>query len=82
MTSENVLKELKREVCTLTRVRHPNLVLFMGASAEKGHVVIVTEYCYGGTLFTLLHEKRSIELSWKQKHKMALDIAKGMHFLH
>lgn len=30
-TSENTLKEFKREVSTLTTVRHPNLVLFMGA---------------------------------------------------
>eukprot|EP00347_Sterkiella_histriomuscorum_P008978 403342997 len=81
-TNENTLKEFKREVSTLTRVRHPNLVLFMGASAEKGHVLIVTEFCYGGTLFTLLHEKLSIKLSWKQRYTMALDIAKGMHFLH
>lgn len=30
-SSENTMKEFKREVSTLTRVRHPNLVLFMGA---------------------------------------------------
>lgn len=49
--NENTMKEFKREVSTLTRVRHPNLVLFMGASAEKGHILIVTEFCSGGTLF-------------------------------
>jgi serine/threonine protein kinase len=65
MTTDNTLKEFKREVSTLTRVRHPNLVLFMGASADQGHVVIVTEFCSGGTLFSLLHEHRSIELSWR-----------------
>jgi len=48
---DNALKEFKREVSTLARVRHPNLVMFMGASADKGHVVIVTEFCSGGTLF-------------------------------
>jgi hypothetical protein len=37
----------------------------MGASVDKGHVVIVTEFCSGGTLFSLLHEKRSIELNWR-----------------
>jgi sterile alpha motif and leucine zipper-containing kinase AZK len=29
--ADNALKEFKREVSTLTAVRHPNLVLFMGA---------------------------------------------------
>jgi serine/threonine protein kinase len=28
---DNTLKEFKREVSTLTRCRHPNLVMFMGA---------------------------------------------------
>lgn len=44
--------------------------------------MIVTEYCFGGSLFSLLHEKRSVTLSNKQKFKIALDIAKGMNYLH
>lgn len=44
--------------------------------------MILTEFCSGGSLFSLLHEKRSITLSLKQKHRMALDIAKGMNYLH
>lgn len=42
----NPIKEFKREVSTLVKVRHPNLVLFVGACADKGHVMIVTEYCF------------------------------------
>jgi serine/threonine protein kinase len=30
------LKEFQREVTTLYKVRHPNLVLFVGACADKG----------------------------------------------
>jgi len=45
--------------------------------------MIVTEYCFGGSLFSLLHEKRgSIQLTNKQKFKIVLDIAKGMNYLH
>lgn len=50
--------EFQREVEALTRISHPNLVLFMGTSVDDGHPVIVTEFCNGGTLFELLHEKR------------------------
>lgn len=65
------------------KVRHPNLVIFFGACADKGHVMIVTEYCFGGSLFSLLHEKRaSVQLSVQQKFTIALDIAKGMNYLH
>ena len=52
------MKEFKREVSTLVKVRHPNLVLFVGACASQPHVMIVTEYCFGGSLFELLHAKR------------------------
>jgi mitogen-activated protein kinase kinase kinase 10 len=57
--------------------------LFVGACVDKGHVMIVTEYCFGGSLFSLLHEKRgSIKITPRQKYTMALDIAKGLNFLH
>ncbi len=64
-------KEFKREVSTLMKVRHTNLINFVGVciepSTEKkiGKVLILTEYCFGDNLFTVLHEKLSIDLSWK-----------------
>lgn len=80
----NLTKEFKREIATLIKVRHTNLVNFMGACTDNqsGQVLILTEFCFGGTLFSLLHEKRSVELSMKQRFRMAFDIAKGMNFLH
>lgn len=76
--------EYQREIEALTHFSHPNLLLFMGAAAEEGQPIIVTEFCHGGTLFEVLHEKRKSipNISWRQRHKMALDIAKGMHFMH
>lgn len=70
-----------RELQIMSRLRHPNLVLLMGASVSHSPVCIVTEYCAGGTLFDLLHEER-VQLSLQQKLKVALDIAKGCFFLH
>ncbi len=37
---------------------HPNLVMFMGATADQGNPFIVTEFCEGGTLFEVLHENK------------------------
>lgn len=51
--------EFQREIEALTHISHPNLVLFMGATADEGHPVIVTEFCHGGTLFEVLHEKKT-----------------------
>ena len=76
--------EFQREIEALTKICHPNLVLFMGTSVDQGHPVIVTEFCHGGTLFEVLHEKKKSlpRISWTQRRKMMLDIAKGMHFMH
>jgi serine/threonine protein kinase len=79
--SQNSLKEFEREVETMVKLRHPNLVLFMGACMEK-ELCIVTEFCFGDTLFHFLHEKRQVLMSYKQQLKVSIDIAKGMAFLH
>ncbi len=79
----NFAKELKREITALAMLRHPNLVLFMGTGVlPEGNVCILTEFCDGGTLFQLLHAKKHVTLSWRQRAKIALDVAKGMAFLH
>lgn len=79
--SQSTEKEFEREVEAMVKLRHPNLVLFMGASFEK-ELCIVTEFCFGDTVFSLLHEKHSVQISLKQQLKMAKDTAQGMAFLH
>lgn len=81
VNNEN-LKEFKREVSSLSILRHPNLVLFMGAIAEPNNICIVTEYCSGGTLFNILHQRQELILSWGLRLKILLEIATGMNFLH
>ncbi|CAG9314063.1 unnamed protein product [Blepharisma stoltei] len=73
--------EFNREITTMMRLRHPNLVLFMGACIES-QFSIVTEFCAGGSLFKLLYEDREVKLSWKQRIKIAKDVAYGMAYLH
>jgi len=75
------LKEFNREVGAMMRLRHPNLVLFMGACTEQ-QLVIVSEFCAGETLFRLLHERKDVLLTFKQQLKILQDIAQGMNYLH
>jgi serine/threonine protein kinase len=74
-------KEFYREIAAMSSLRHPNLVLFMGACVSPS-MAIVTEFCAGDTLFKLLHERKEIMLSWRQKLQMAKDVAMGMCYLH
>jgi len=74
-------KEFYRELNVLVNLRHPNLVTFMGACFENP-LCIITEYCGGGDLFSLLHKKKEVFISWQQKVIILKEIAKGMISLH
>lgn len=80
-SKDNFMKEFNREVQTLSKLRHPNLVMLIGACVGE-QCCIVTEFCAGNTLFNLLHERKEVRLSWAQRLKFAKDIAEGMAYLH
>ena len=82
--SKQLIKEFQREIATLVQVRHTNLVNFMGAciDSQNNQVLILTEFCFGGTLFDLLHMNKTFELTMKQRYRMAFDVAKGLNALH
>ncbi|XP_038898927.1 serine/threonine-protein kinase CTR1 isoform X2 [Benincasa hispida] len=80
---DDQLKEFLREVAIMKRVRHPNVVLFMGAVTKRPHLSIVTEYLPRGSLYRLIHRPSSGELMDQRKRlRMALDVAKGINYLH
>lgn len=81
-SSGQLSTEFRREILVLLRLRHPNLVLFMGACTQSPSALIISEFCAGGTVFALLHQQRKLALSWKQRLHFALDVAKGVNFLH
>lgn len=73
-----VLREFVSEVALLARLRHPNIVLFFGACTHP--MLVVTEFCERGNLFNLLHSE--VEMSWALRLRLAVDGARGLHFLH
>ncbi|KAJ0239693.1 Protein kinase superfamily protein [Hirschfeldia incana] len=80
---DDQFREFLREVAIMKRVRHPNLVLFMGAVTDRTRLSIVTEYLPRGSLFRLIHRPASGELlDHRRRLRMALDVAKGLNYLH
>ncbi|PIN19720.1 Tyrosine kinase [Handroanthus impetiginosus] len=80
---DDQLKEFLREVAIMKRIRHPNVVLFMGAVTKRPHLSIVTEYLPRGSLFRLIHRPAAGEmLDQRRRLRMALDVAKGINYLH
>ncbi|GAV64229.1 Pkinase_Tyr domain-containing protein/EDR1 domain-containing protein [Cephalotus follicularis] len=75
------LAEFKREVVIMRRLRHPNVVLFMGAITRPPNLSIITEFLPRGSLFRILHRPHC-QIDEKRRIKMALDVARGMNCLH
>ncbi|PKA57203.1 Serine/threonine-protein kinase CTR1 [Apostasia shenzhenica] len=76
-------KEFLREVSIMKSLRHPNIVLFMGAVTQPPHLSIVTEYLSRGSLYRFLHKQGAKEtLDERHRLNMAFDVAKGMNYLH
>ncbi|CAA0831481.1 Serine/threonine-protein kinase EDR1 [Striga hermonthica] len=75
------LDEFKREVRIMRRLRHPNVVLFMGAVTRPPNLSIITEFLPRGSLYRIIHRPHC-QIDEKRRIKMALDVAKGMNCLH
>ncbi|KAL9449617.1 hypothetical protein AB3S75_011525 [Citrus x aurantiifolia] len=73
--------EFVQEVAILREVQHRNVVRFIGASTKSPHLCIVTEYMPGGSLYDYLHKNHNV-LKLSQLLRFAIDICKGMEYLH
>ncbi|KAI3748537.1 hypothetical protein L6452_11673 [Arctium lappa] len=73
--------QFQREVEVLSCMRHPNMVLLLGACPEYG--CLVYEYMANGSLEDRLHRRGNTPpLSWQIRFKIASEIATGILFLH
>ncbi|KAK8463117.1 hypothetical protein SEVIR_1G323600v4 [Setaria viridis] len=79
--SGDALEEFRTEVRIMKRLRHPNVVLFMGAITRVPNLSIVTEFLPRGSLFRLIHRPNN-QLDERKRLRMALDVARGMNYLH
>jgi hypothetical protein len=74
-------KAFRREAEMLCRLRHPNVVLFVGACSELPDLMLVTEFVARGSLFHVLH-RHNVVLDYATKLYMALGAACGVQYLH
>lgn len=78
-----LIQDFRLEVTMLNKLRHPNVVLFLGAVTELPNLSILTEFCHGGSLFNALRKRswRS-SLSLQDLRLVARHIARGLCYLH
>ncbi|KAF8413111.1 hypothetical protein HHK36_001087 [Tetracentron sinense] len=78
---DETLLDYKKEIDIMKRLRHPNVLLFMGAVYSTERLAIVTEFLPRGSLFKTLHRNNQV-LDIRRRLRMALDVARGMNYLH
>lgn len=76
-----ITSDFEREIRTLRRTRHRNVVLFYGAGEWAGCSFLVIEYCERGSLRSIIQNSPEL-LDTSMCCRLALDAAKGMRFLH
>ena len=57
--SAYLAQKFKSEATIISKLRHPNIVLFLGASLFSEKYVLATEYIQSGSLFNWLHVKEN-----------------------
>ncbi|XP_009623887.1 probable serine/threonine-protein kinase SIS8 isoform X1 [Nicotiana tomentosiformis] len=82
LTAEN-MEDFCNEISILSRLRHPNVILFLGACTKPPRLSMVTEYMEMGSLYHLIHlSGQKKRLSWRRRLKMLRDICRGLMCIH
>ncbi|KAF7807248.1 putative inactive leucine-rich repeat receptor-like protein kinase [Senna tora] len=87
LVTSNIIQypeDFDREVRILGKARHPNLIALKGYYWTPQMQLLVTEYAPNGSLQAKLHERlpSTPPLSWPNRFKILLGIAKGLAHLH
>ncbi|KAI4389626.1 hypothetical protein MLD38_001832 [Melastoma candidum] len=75
------LQEFAQEVYILRKIRHKNVVPFIGACTKPPRLCIVTEYMSGGSVFDFLQKQKTV-LDLSTVLRLAIEVSKGMDYLH
>nr|KYP36387.1 putative LRR receptor-like serine/threonine-protein kinase At1g12460 family [Cajanus cajan] len=77
-------EDFEREVKMLGKIKHQNLVALEGYYWTPSLQLLIYEYLARGSLQKLLHDDDSSKnvLSWRQRFKIILGMAKGLAYLH
>uniref|UniRef100_A0A8K9XQ97 Protein kinase domain-containing protein n=1 Tax=Oncorhynchus mykiss TaxID=8022 RepID=A0A8K9XQ97_ONCMY len=76
------LLKIETEAEILSILSHKNIIQFYGAVLESPNYGIITEYAGGGSLYEYLSSEQSKKMDMEQIMTWAVEIAKGMHYLH
>ncbi|KAI3980594.1 hypothetical protein MKX01_025159 [Papaver californicum] len=79
--SAEMQREFAQEVYIMRKVRHKNVVQFIGACTRPPSLCIVTEFMSGGSIYDFLHKQKGF-FKLPTVIRVAIDVSKGMNYLH
>ncbi|KAI3895696.1 hypothetical protein MKW98_025487 [Papaver atlanticum] len=75
--------DVTKELNVLKKINHFNLIKLSGVCFDEGHWYLVYEYAVNGSLDNwIFYSTQTQTLSWTQRVQIALDVAKGLNYLH
>ncbi|KAK8505410.1 hypothetical protein V6N13_045848 [Hibiscus sabdariffa] len=82
-SSHDAEKEFQNEVDLLSKFKHSNIISLLDFSSYNETRFIVYELMQNGSLETQLHgPSHGSSLTWQRRMKIAMDIARGLEYLH
>eukprot|EP01101_Sappina_pedata_P009330 TRINITY_DN5410_c0_g1_i1.p1 TRINITY_DN5410_c0_g1~~TRINITY_DN5410_c0_g1_i1.p1 ORF type:complete len:474 (-),score=96.74 TRINITY_DN5410_c0_g1_i1:88-1509(-) len=82
LITDESMRELRKEVSIMRKLRHPNVLQFFGTSfnPDEHLFVIIMELMPKGSLYRMIHSV--VSLSLDQIRSILIDTACGMDYLH
>ncbi|XP_023901164.1 G-type lectin S-receptor-like serine/threonine-protein kinase LECRK1 [Quercus suber] len=74
-------REFQAEMTAIARTHHKNLVRVLGFCIEGSRKLLVYEYMNNGSLADLIFKAERPPI-WKERIRIALDVARGLLYLH
>ncbi|XP_028803725.1 G-type lectin S-receptor-like serine/threonine-protein kinase LECRK3 [Neltuma alba] len=75
-------REFQAEMRAIGKTHHKNLVRLLGYCAEGSKRLLVYEYMSNGSLEKLIFGDSTVRPDWDERRRIALDIARGLLYLH
>ncbi|XP_068659390.1 uncharacterized protein [Aristolochia californica] len=75
-------EEFMREVETIGRTYHVNVISLVGFCLESSCRALVYEYMPNGSLNRFIHSEGEYPLGWEQLLLIAIGVARGLQYLH